>query len=80
MPEKEPEKDFEVWKENWPALELFLKVQTQWRSSIGGLTGLCYADVISVGRLLKTPNLPEVFEDLQVLEMAVIRLMNKEGK
>lgn len=81
MPEQEPEEDFEVWEENWAAVNLFLRVQTQWRvGGLGTLIGLCYSDVLSVGRLLKIPNLPEVFEDLQVLEVTVVRLINKEQK
>ena len=81
MPEQEPEKDFEVWEENWIAVDLFLRVQTQWRvGGLGTLTGLCYADVLSLGRLLEIPNLSEVFEDLQVLEVTSLRLMNKEAK
>ena len=70
-----------MWKENWAAVDLFLRVQTQWRvGGLGTLIGLCYADVLSVGRLLEIPNLSEVFEDLQVLEVTVVGLINKEKK
>jgi len=81
IPELEPEEDFLVFEENWAAIDLFLKVQTQWRiGGLGNLSGLCYADVLTIGRLYEIPNLVEVFEDLQVLEVTVMSLLNKEGK
>tara|TARA_R100000781_G_scaffold26209_1_gene19309 strand:- start:2552 stop:2794 length:243 start_codon:yes stop_codon:yes gene_type:complete len=80
LPEAEPEKDFEVWQENWPAVELFLRVQTQWRTSMGGVTGLDYASVISTAKLYEVPDLPAVLEDLQVIEVTVMTALNKEAK
>ncbi len=81
IPELEPEEDFSVFEENWAAIDLFLKVQTQWRvGGLGSITGLSYSDVLSIGRLYEIPNLVEVFEDLQVLEVTVMSLLNKEGK
>jgi len=70
-----------VWEENWEVINWFLRIQTQWRvGGLGTLTGLCYSDVLSVGRLLEIPNLSEVFEDLQLLEITVMELLNKEKK
>ena len=80
MPEPEPEKDFEVWKENWPAVELFLRCQTQWKTSLTGVTGLDYASVISTAKLYSVEDLPSVFEDLQIMELAAIDQINKESK
>lgn len=40
---KEPE--VEVWPENWPAVELFSSVSTQWRVGAAGAIGLDYAIV-----------------------------------
>ena len=81
IPELEPEEDFLVLEENWAAIDLFLKVQTQWRvSGLGNLFGLCYSDVIETAKLYEVPNLAEVFKDLQVIEITVMSLLNKEGK
>jgi len=81
IPELEPEEDFLVFEENWAAIDLFLKVQTQWTvGGLGTITGLRYSDVLSIGRLYEIPNLPEVFRDLQILEVTVMSLLNKEGK
>ena len=81
IPELEPEEDFLVLEENWAAIDLFLKVQTQWRvSGLGNRFGLCYSDVIETAKLYEVPNFAEVFKDLQVIEITVMRLLNKEGK
>tara|TARA_R100000808_G_C2076139_1_gene101749 strand:- start:180 stop:425 length:246 start_codon:yes stop_codon:yes gene_type:complete len=81
LPEREPEPDFEVWEENWPAVELFLRVQTCWKiGGLGTVTGLCYQSVVTVAKLYSVEDLPSVFEDLQVLELKGIDLLNKESK
>ena len=80
MPEPEPEKDFEVWQENWDVVSLFLRCQTQWRTSVGGITGLDYASVVSIAKLYKYKDLPSVIEDLQIMEIAAMAEMNKEKK
>tara|TARA_Y100001963_G_scaffold151717_1_gene235109 strand:- start:2356 stop:2598 length:243 start_codon:yes stop_codon:yes gene_type:complete len=80
LPEPEPEKDFEVWQENWDVVSLFLRCQTQWRTSVGGITGLDYASVVSIAKLYKYKDLPSVIEDLQIMEIAAMAEMNKEKK
>jgi len=80
LPEPEPEPDFEVLPENWDALTLFLKVQTQWRTTMGGVIGLDYASVISTAKLYEYENLGSVLQDLQVIEVAALAEMNKEKK
>lgn len=37
-----PEPDIDVWDENWDSLQLYIRNQTQWRSSANGLLGLDY--------------------------------------
>lgn len=80
MPEPEPEKDFEVWQENWDVVSLFLRCQTQWRTSVGGVTGFDYASVVSIAKLYEYKDLPSVIEDLQIMEIAAMAEMNKEKK
>ena len=68
-------------KENWPAVELFLRCQTCWTvGGLGTITGLCYQDVITVAKLYSVEDLPSVFEDLQIMEVAAMSEMNKEKK
>ncbi len=72
--------DFEVFEENWPAVELFLRAQTQWRTSVGGVTGLDYAGVVALTKIYSVDNLPDVFLDLQVMEATAMVILNKEKK
>tara|TARA_Y100000593_G_scaffold15097_1_gene29330 strand:+ start:2279 stop:2452 length:174 start_codon:yes stop_codon:yes gene_type:complete len=57
-----------------------LRCQTQWRTSVGGITGLDYASVVSIAKLYKYKDLPSVIEDLQIMEIAAMAEMNKEKK
>lgn len=80
LPEATSEPDlFEVWEENWQALGIFLKVQTQWRVGMAGLIGLDYSAVAWVLKLA----VPEdqhltLLDDLQIMERAVLSLIAKE--
>lgn len=63
---------FEVWPENWPAVDLFLLCQTQWRMGPGGIAGLDYGAVLSVARLWGMKRLRETMADVQVIEAAIL--------
>jgi hypothetical protein len=68
---------FEVWEENWQALQVFLQCQTQWRVSMGGLIGLDYAAVAWVLKLYEIDDQRSTLEKLQVIEAAVLQVLNK---
>ena len=80
LPEATSDPDlFEVWEENWQVLEIFLKVQTQWRVGMGGLIGLDYSAVAWVLKLV----VPEdqhltLLDDLQIMERAVLSHIAKQ--
>ena len=78
-PSKKP-KDFEVLPDAWPAVAVFLKVQTQWRTSAGGVVGLDYGAVQWLFRLYEVKDPRSLLEDLQVMEGAVMQILNKEQK
>ncbi len=73
-----PAEDFGVWPDNWTAIEMFLRVQTQWRTSMGGVVGLDYAAVAWVLKLYEIEDQRSLLEDLQVMEAAAMRVMNKQ--
>jgi hypothetical protein len=73
-----PDEDFGVWPENWTTIEMFLRVQTQWRTSMGGVIGLDYAAVAWVLKLYGIEDQRSLLEDLQVMEAAAMRVMNKQ--
>ena len=74
------EQHFEVWEENWPAVEMFLRCQTQWRTTMSGVCGLDYTAVQWLFRLYEVKDPPAVLEDLQNMEAAAMKILNKESK
>jgi len=74
------EEHFEVWEENWPAVERFLRCQTQWRTTMSGVCGLDYTAVQWLFRLYEVKDPPAVLEDLQIMEAAAMKILNKESK
>ena len=67
-----PPREFLVWPENWSAVELFMRCQTQWRPNPVTGKGLAYEVLLAMGRTYKVKNLPAVIEDVQVMEYAII--------
>lgn len=65
-----------MWPEAWPAVDLFLKVQTQWRGGASGILGLDYGAVRWVMELYAAVDPRDLFEDLQVIEARVIETIN----
>jgi hypothetical protein len=71
--------EFEVFEENWPVLELFLRVQTQWRIGMSGPVGLDYTAVAWVLKLTaEEANHRALLEDLQIMEGAVLGFIAKQ--
>lgn len=72
------QEDFEVWPENWEAVQLFLRVQTQWKiGAFGGFMGLDYSGVEAAFRMMKVPNTEEMFDTIQAMEIAALPVLNK---
>lgn len=78
LPEQPPEA-FEVWEENWPVVEMFLRCQTQWRTTMNGVLGLDYGAVAWLLRLYEVEDQRALLEDLQVMEAAAMAVLNREG-
>lgn len=69
-------KVFEVLEENWPALELFLRCQTQWRTTMNGVLGLDYVAIAWLFRLYAVKDKRAMLEDLQIMEAAAMATLN----
>lgn len=69
--------DFEVWEENWAAVEMFMRAQTQWRVGMNGLIGLDYGAVAWLLTLYEVEDHRSLLEDLQVMEGAVLAVLAK---
>lgn len=77
LPEQ-PVEALEVWEENWPVVEMFLRVQTQWRTTMNGVLGLDYGAVAWLLRLYEVEDQRSMLEDLQVMEAAAMAVLNRE--
>jgi hypothetical protein len=78
MPEQ-PREDFEVWEENWPVVEMFLRVQTQWRTTMNGVLGLDYGAVAWLFMMYEVKDQRALLEDLQVMEAAAMATINSRS-
>ena len=75
--------DFEVMDENWEIVNMFLRCQTQWNTSFGGIVGLKYEVLLLDGGLFDlydVNNRKEMLEGLQLMESVAIKEINKEKK
>ena len=70
--------DCEVWDENWEAVMMFLRMQTQWNVSMNGLVGLNYQALETLIRLYHVKEPVELFERVQVIERAALVKMNSK--
>ena len=59
---------------------IFIRMMTQWRTTMGGVTGLDYSVLQMLFDLYDISNRQEVFEDLQIMEREAIKHMNKDNK
>ena len=64
---------FEVWPENWEAVFLFVRCQTQWHwRPDGQRSGLIYSELLAMGNLYQIDSLSQVVEDVQVIEAEIL--------
>ncbi|WP_053183674.1 DUF1799 domain-containing protein [Pseudomonas thivervalensis] len=68
---------FEVWPDAWPSFLVMDAMGTQWRTGACGATGLDYAVLPSVMRLIGVPakDRSTVFQDVRVMESEAIAVM-----
>lgn len=78
-PEDFEDDAFEVWPENWQAVELFTILETQWYVGLGGATGLNYLVALELIDRMKLDQTDAdlLFADLRAMEKAALPMMNK---
>ena len=62
---------------------MFLRLQTQWNMSFGGIVGLKYEDLLLAGGLFdlyNVSNRQEMLEGLQLMESTALTEWHKEKK
>jgi hypothetical protein len=72
--------DFMVWPEHEDAVLTFIRCQTQWRSTGGGVIGLDYGVVFQVMALYDVTDRRTVLEDLQVMENQAVEVINRRAR
>lgn len=79
LEEMQKNEDFEVWEENWSYVEMFLRMQTQWRVSFSGLVGLDYNAAKWLFDLFDVNDHKEMLDALMVMERAALIAMNERS-
>lgn len=80
--EMRPEKptEYGVLPENWDAVNLFMGLQTQWQMTPSGArSGLNYTSVRIVSNLRGLKLTPELFADIQLMELTLINTEREHG-
>lgn len=68
---------FEVFPENWPAVQMFLRVGTQWRVGPRGPIGLDYRALEWLLSLYPAADPRALLEDVQVIETAALQAIQR---
>lgn len=66
-----------VLADNWPAIEVFLKFQTQWRFSYTGISGLDYTPLLDYLQRKFRKNWELMFDDVQAIERGALITYNE---
>ena len=70
-------------EENWDIVMMFLRMNTQWSMSFGGVVGLKYEVLLLAGGLFdlyNVENRKEMLEGIQLMESVALKEINKEKK
>lgn len=76
--EKPKESHYEVWEENWPTLEMFLRLD--WRFTMGERTGLNYQTLEWLCGVFRVGDIPAMFDGLRLMESAALNVIAKRSK
>lgn len=72
---------FDLWEENWPPLQLYIQLQTQWRVGMGGPYGLDYNVVFH--ELDRKGLEPEAYDEMlaamRVVEEVALKAITKSN-
>ena len=69
-----------MWEENWETVLMFIRMSTQWNTSMAGLTGLNYPSLEWLCKLYSVKDPVALFEGVQVMETTALSILNAERK
>jgi hypothetical protein len=75
--EEEKPDEFEVWEENWDIVMMFLRMQTQWNTTMAGYSGLKYEVLRWLCDLYSVEDPRAMLEGIQTMEAAALQELNK---
>ncbi len=78
MPKKKDE-SYEVWEDNWEIVVMFLRLQTQWNTTMGGFIGVKYEVLEWLCRLYSIKEPRSMFEGIQVMEAEALKHLNEKS-
>lgn len=65
-----PDRDYDVWPQNWDAARVFAASITQWRYvGMGSIQGLDYPSVESIMRMLSIEEVEDTFMRIRIMEV-----------
>lgn len=72
----------EIWPDNWPVVEAFVALETQWRyhPTLGTHAGLIWSSVDWLVRDLRIKPKRQARADLRLMEMAALDEMRKQER
>jgi hypothetical protein len=74
-------KTVEVWPDNWPSVQLFAELGTQWAYGPAGPTKLPAHDVLATMELKGIPRSErqQLYRDIQVMEAEALTVMRERA-
>lgn len=73
--------EVELWAENWPPVQLFVRYSTQWRVGMAGPVGLDYVPILHDldRRKLSCDEFDDMMDCIRMLERAALDEMNDDS-
>lgn len=67
-----------MWPDNWPAFLIFQSMGTQWRSGVGGVTGLDYNVLPWLMKINGVKDEAAALNDIRIMERAALAKIHEE--
>lgn len=76
-----PPPEVDLWPENWPPLQLFTQVSTQWRVGAGGPVGLDYGVVFHEldRKGVSGDDYDEMMAAIRIVEGVALEELHRQG-
>lgn len=77
QPAAKPKACFDVWPENWQAIEVFCECTDDWNSDQKGrYRSINKLALESIMRMLEIKNMKEMFKNIMIMQAAALEVLN----